>query len=114
LSAAFAAAYRKLLAPPQQKPMVAIEPRRTAGWALRYANTESRLALTSSGVSSAVSLRPESCAAGDGPNRGERRSGTIATYPEPASRSATVGSQSVSPKISWMTITAPAGSFRSG
>ena len=38
----------------------------------------------------------------------------MVTYPFPASRSPTVGSQSVSPKISWITITAAARSFRSG
>jgi hypothetical protein len=67
-----------------------------------------------SGVSWAISFRPESGDGGDMPNLAESMSGTMATYPFAASLSPIVGSQSVSPKISWMTMMPGAASFRSG
>ena len=70
--------------------------------------------MTRSGSSSPTSLRPESASAGLRPYLDESRSGRIATNPSLARRSATVGSQSVRPKISWMTMTAGALVFRSG
>ena len=65
-----------------------------------------RSAVIRSGSSSPISFRPSSWSAGDLPCFDDSRSGTIATNPSLASRSATVGSQSVSPKISWITMTA--------
>ena len=94
--------------------MVPMSPLRTAGSPLRYPYVASRSAVIRSGSSSPISLRPSFSSFGDFPCFDESRSGNTATNPSLASRSATVGSQSVRPKISWMTMTPGALSFRSG